>query len=55
MAWSMHGRHRSTPEPTRWDVPPPVTPDRRARIDAPTAADLLDRRSGGSTPPPPSE
>ncbi len=48
MAWSMPGRRRSTSQVTRWGTPPPTLAT-EARIDAPTAADLLNRRTG---PPP---
>ena len=45
MAWSMHGRTREGSNAERWNTPPPVAPDGKAHIDAPTAADLLNRRS----------
>lgn len=41
MAWSMPSKHRRRYDASRWDSPPPVTADRPVRIDARTAADLV--------------
>ena len=48
MAWSMHGRTRDQSRADRWSSPPPVAPDGKAHIHAPTAADLVHRRSESS-------